>query len=124
MRPSPMSRGYRRNRTVGFSGSIARMDAFFIQETTDLFIPTEFTRGPWNMSAQHGAPPAALLGRALDRDPQKQIAHIAFDILKPVPVAPLTVKTNIVKPGKRVELVEAALISDGHPVMRAKAWRI
>jgi hypothetical protein len=100
------------------------MDSFFVRESNDLFLPTEWTRGPWDMRFQHGGPPAALLGYALDRDSDKQIAQISFDILKPVPVAPLTVKSNVVRPGKRVELVEAALISEGHPVMRAKAWRI
>jgi len=100
------------------------MDSFFVRESSDLFIPTEWTRGPWDLRAQHGGPPAALLGDALDRDADKQVVHISFDILKPVPVAPLTLKTNVVRPGKRVELVEAALISDGHPVMRATAWRI
>ena len=100
------------------------MSAFFVQESSDRFVPTEFTRGPWDMTKQHGAPPAALLGRALDKEAGKQIAEISFDILKPVPVSPLTVKTDVVRPGKRVELVEAALLSDGQPVMRAKAWRI
>ena len=100
------------------------MDSFFIKESNDLFIPTEFSRGPWDMRFQHGGPPAALLGRAVDRDDDKQVAQISLDILRPVPVSPLTVKTNVVRPGKRVELIEAALISDGHPVMRAKAWRV
>ena len=107
-----------------FSDSITRMDSFFIKESNDLFIPTEFSRGPWDMRFQHGGPPAALLGRAVDRDDDKQVAQISLDILRPVPVTPLTVKTNVVRPGKRVELIEAALISEGHPVMRAKAWRV
>ncbi|MGH2754241.1 MAG: thioesterase family protein [Actinomycetota bacterium] len=100
------------------------MDAFYIQESNDLFVPTEHTRGPWDLGSQHGGPPAALLGRALDRDDDKQVARISFDILKPVPVTPLTLKTKVVRPGKRVDLVEGALLSDGHPVMRASAWRI
>ena len=100
------------------------MDSFFIKESNDLFIPTQFTRGPWDMRFQHGGPPSALLGRAVDRDDGKQVVQISLDILRPIPVSPLTVKTNIVRPGKRVELIEAALISEGHPVMRAKAWRV
>ena len=76
------------------------------------------------MRFQHGGPPAALLARAVDRDPNKLVARVAFDILKPVPLAPLTVTSNVVRPGKRVELVEAALIHEGAPVMRASAWRV
>lgn len=91
-----------------------------------MFLPTDFTIGPWSRDAQHGGPPAALLGRAIEREAgaDKQIVRISFDILKPVPLAPLVVETKVVRPGKRVSLIESSLSADGEVVMRASAWAI
>src|SRR5436853_220799 len=40
-------------------------DAFFHRDG-GRFVPTELTRGPWNADAQHGGPPAALLGTVME----------------------------------------------------------
>lgn len=94
----------------------------------DLVEPTELTRGPWNPDHQHGGPPAALLARALEtagRIPSASIGRLSFDILRPVPLEPLRVSSRVARPGRRVELVEAALMTaGGTELMRASAWRI
>lgn len=93
----------------------------------DRFVATELTRGPWDAEAQHAGPPGALLGRAIEAcepRPDRMVARITFDILRPVPIAPLEVRARVVRPGRSVELVEASLSSDGAEVMRAAAWRI
>ncbi len=99
-------------------------DAFFIPEDESRFISTDWTRGPWDPLFQHGGPPAALLGRAVERvaEPGLRVARIAFDLLRPVPVAPLDLAVEVVRPGKKVNLVEASLASEGKTVMRASAW--
>lgn len=102
-------------------------DAFFIAEDDNRFLSTEWTRGPWSLDAQHGGPPAALLGRALecmDGSDTSRIARIVFDILRPVPIETLSVATETVRPGRNVELIEATLRAGGKDVMRASAWRI
>jgi hypothetical protein len=102
-------------------------DAFYQPDGDDRFISTARTIGPWGPDSQHGGPPSALLGRAIERVNDRddvQVASIRFDILKPIPIAPLSVTARVVRPGKRVELVEASLADDGDEVMRAKAWRI
>ena len=53
-----------------------------------------------------------------------QVARVAFDLFAPVPVAPLVVTTEVVRPGKRVRLVAAELHHSGDVVMRATAWCI
>ncbi len=45
-----------------------------------------------------------------------------FEILRPVPIGPVRVETRVLRPGKRVQLVEASLSSDGLELMRATAW--
>ena len=103
------------------------MDAFFIPLDDDRFESTEHTIGPWNMESQHAGPPSALIGRAIERvgeHPDFHVARITFEILRPVPIAPLTVSARVVRPGRNVELVEASLATDENEVMKARAWRI
>ncbi|MGH2820530.1 MAG: thioesterase family protein [Actinomycetota bacterium] len=101
-------------------------DAFYIAHDHDRFLATEWTRGPWGPDAQHAGPPAALLGRAIERAGSEgmQVARITFEIHKPVPLAMLQVGTEILRRGRRVELVASSLSSEGEEVMRATATRI
>jgi len=90
-------------------------------------VPSELTRGPWDPDAQHAGPPSALVARALERcEPREgmRFGRIAIDILGPVPLAPLTVDARVVRPGRSVELLEAALAGPDGDVMRASAWRV
>jgi hypothetical protein len=101
-------------------------DAFFAPEG-DLFAPSELTRGPWDPEAQHAGPPAALIGRAIERcgDPGgTQVGRVTFEILRPVPIEPLSVTAGVARPGRSVELVEAELSSGGEVLVRATAWRL
>ena len=43
------------------------MALFFESATATSFVATELTRGPWDPGAQHAGPPAALLGREIER---------------------------------------------------------
>ncbi|MGI8408134.1 MAG: thioesterase family protein [Actinomycetota bacterium] len=101
-------------------------DSFYQEDGANRFLPTELTIGPWGPDAQHGGPPSALLGRAieLEHGEGKQVARIVFDILRPVPLQPLLVDTRVVRPGKKVSLVEASLSAGDDVVMRASAWLI
>lgn len=100
--------------------------SFFTPRDENVFVPSDFTIGPWSRDAQHGGPPAALLGRAIERaaGKDKQVVRVVFDILKPVPLRPLTVATSVVRPGKKVALLEASLHADGEVVMRAAGWAL
>ncbi len=101
-------------------------NAFYVPEG-DGYRATELTRGPWDPQSQHAGPPCALLGRELDRagalDPGR-LSRATFEILGPVPIAPLTVTAEVVRPGRSVELVEGTMANEGKPIMRARAWRI
>jgi len=93
----------------------------------DLAVASELTRGPWDPNAQHAGPPSALLARALERcEPREdaRIGRVTVEILAPVPIAPLTVRARVVRPGRSVELLEAALEGPDGEVMRARGWRL
>ena len=102
-------------------------DAFYVRDG-ERFRSTELTRGPWDPDAQHAGPPAALLGRAIERLPSRsgrwQVGRVTFEILRPVPIAPLTVHAEVVRPGRNVEMLTATLAADGDELIRASAWRI
>jgi hypothetical protein len=109
------------------------VDAFYLPATepaadgAERFEATEQTRGPWDPGAQHAGPPAALLGRAIERLPggeELQLARLTFEILGPVPIAAVEVGARIVRPGRRVQLVEATLAVEGEPRMLARGWRL
>lgn len=101
-------------------------DAFFVRDG-DRFVPTEWARGPWAADAQHAGPPSALIGRAIDAlEPagELQLARFTLEILRPIPIAPLVVTASVARPGRRVQLAEAALADERGDVARARAWRI
>ena len=101
-------------------------EAFFFPEG-DAYVPTELTRGPWDPDSQHAGPPAALIGREIERldgEGERQVGRITFEILRPVPIAPLRVEASVARPGRSVELVEASLSDSEGEVIRATAWRL
>ena len=100
--------------------------AFYTREGVR-FVPSESTRGPWDPGAQHAGPPAALLGRAIERCEPRDDMHVGrvtLEILAPVPLAPLETYARVVRPGRSVELLEASLTGPDGEVMRATAWRL
>jgi hypothetical protein len=102
-------------------------EAFYLPQADGTYLPTRATVGPWDPALQHGGPPAALLGRELERVGGRddvRVAHFTLDFLGTVPLAPMTLQTEIVRPGKRVELAVATASVGGRAVLRASAWRI
>ena len=105
-------------------------DAFYLPTTDpDRFVATKHTQGPWAAGLQHGGPPCALITRAVESVPSSlsgpaQLARLTVEILGAVPIAELTVRAALTRPGRSVELVEAELLAGDRPVLRARAWRI
>jgi hypothetical protein len=102
------------------------LESFYVP-AGDTYESTELTRGPWDAGSQHAGPPAALLGRAVERLPAEapmQVGRITFEILRAVPIAPVRVEARIVRPGRRVEMFEATMRSGADELMRARGWRL
>jgi hypothetical protein len=92
----------------------------------ECFIPTEQARGPWNPRALHGGAPAALITAAFERiEPgaELRIGRLSFELLRPIPMAPLTLLTRVVRPGRRVQELAAELLAGDELVARAGALR-
>ena len=101
--------------------------AFYLPLGDDRWTATVHTTGPWDARSQHGGPPAALLGRAIERCAPRDdvlVARLTVEILGPVPVGEVAVRSRVLRPGRSVELVEAVLSAAGRDVARAAAWRV
>ena len=98
------------------------------------FIPTIHTASPWGEAFQHGAPPAALLTHALELGVEEaglaagqgRFTRVTTDILGAVPLSPLIASARIVRPGRRISLLEATVQdpATGRDVVRGSAWWI
>jgi acyl-coenzyme A thioesterase PaaI-like protein len=87
-------------------------ESIFLPAGEGRYTPTEYARGPWDPGAQHGGAPATLIAGAFERmQPGGELpfARLSFSFLRPVPLAPLTLSTRIVRPGRRVQELEAQL---------------
>lgn len=110
-------------------------ESFYEPRGDGEFLATELTRGPWDPRHQHAGPPAALVGRAIERlgtgriggpdGPAAQVGRITYEVLRPVPIGPVHLTAEVVRPGRRVEMAAATLSDgDGEALMRARAWRL
>ena len=93
------------------------------------YVPDPVCTGPWDPGAMHGGPIAALLGRLLaDHDAGEGewfLSRLTVELVRPVPLKPVTVQLEIRRPGKRVQLVDAVVHDpDGVEVVVARGLRI
>jgi hypothetical protein len=103
------------------------MESFYLPLTAERFAATPATVGPWDPKLQHGSPPVALLGRALERAGHRQdarLAQLSFQFFGPVPVAELRVETEEVRGGARIEHWRARLVVGERTAVEASAWRV
>lgn len=83
--------------------------------------------GPWDRRMQHGSAPSALVTWAAERIPTPvpmHIARVTIDLMRPVPVAPLTIATEVLREGRKIQLCEVKLLADGVQVVGATVLKI
>lgn len=103
-------------------------DPLFVPEGGN-WLPTGSSRGPWDEGSLHGGPIAALVVRALEAleaPGPMRLARLTVELLRPVPLEPLSLDARVVRPGRKVGMLEAEvrLASDGTLLALARAQRI
>ncbi|MCU1461519.1 MAG: hypothetical protein JWO37_1594 [Acidimicrobiales bacterium] len=104
-------------------------DAVF-EPDGDWFVPTGLARGPWDPNQMHGGGPAALLARAVERavvieGEDVAVVRLTVELLRPVTLGPISVTTDVLRPGKRVQLVGARIVDrDGVEAARVTGLRV
>jgi Acyl-CoA thioesterase C-terminal domain/Acyl-CoA thioesterase N-terminal domain len=83
--------------------------------------------GPWAAGMQHGSAPAALAVWAAEAIPTPEpmgIARVTIDLMRPVPVAPLTLKTEILREGRKIQLCAVRLLAEDIVVVAATILKV
>ena len=94
------------------------------------FSPTDDTRSNWGPELQHGSPPLALLTKLIEEQAagsDLRIGRLNLDILGAIPVQPLLAHAWVERPGSRIRMIVAELLTErdgGEPraVARVSAW--
>jgi len=77
------------------------MDAIFRVDGNRVLTSPD-AAGPWDPGMQHGSAPASLVVWAAEAIPTPvpmRIARVTIDLMRPVPVAPLTLETEVLREG-------------------------
>jgi len=83
--------------------------------------------GPWHPQMQHGSAPAALVVWAAEALPvpmPMRVARVTVDLMRPVPVAPLVIETEVLREGRKIQLCGVKLLADGVAVVSATVLKI
>ncbi|MGN6312047.1 MAG: thioesterase family protein [Xanthobacteraceae bacterium] len=83
--------------------------------------------GPWSPDMQHGSAPSGLVTWAAEAMPTPvpmQIARLTIDLMRPVPLAPLAIETEVLRQGRKIQLCEVRLKANDVLVVRATVLKI
>ena len=92
------------------------------------FAPTEHVGGAWNLDEQHVAPSMGLLCHLVERDHAERreqaldVTRLSYDILGTLTMDPVELDVRVVRPGRTIELVEAAISQGGRTAVTLRAW--
>lgn len=98
-------------------------EAFFSLVGVDM-IPAPHARGPWAAGMLHGRLLGGLLARAIELDHAEEGLHFArltVDLYRNSPLIPLRVRTDRVRDGRRIRVVDAFVTGENGAVARASA---
>ena len=102
------------------------MDAIFRVDGNDV-VTSPYAAGPWDPGMQHGSPPASLVVWAAERiatPVPMRIARVTVDLMRPVPVAPLAIQSEVVREGRKIQLCAVRLLAKGVVVVSATVLKI
>ena len=102
------------------------MEAIFRVDGSNV-VTSPFAAGPWDPSMQHGSPPAALVVWAAERISTAvpmRVARVTVDLMRPVPVAPLTIESEVLREGRKIQLCAVRLLAGGVVVVGATVLKI
>ena len=91
------------------------------------FVPTEHARGPWKPEHVHGGPVAALVAHCVEQlvgDAGWQLARHTVDLFRRVPVEALDVSVEVVRAGRRIQVIEGTVSANGLTLGRSSSLLI
>ncbi|MFZ5533250.1 MAG: thioesterase family protein [Pseudomonadota bacterium] len=101
--------------------------ALFVADEQGRYHPTRYAVGPWDPRLLHGGATGGLVAHVLeaaDPAPALQFVRLCIDLLRPVPLAPLTATARVVRSGARLCVMEAELRHEDKIVVKAQALKL
>jgi hypothetical protein len=99
-------------------------EAIFVRDG-ESFRATDLALGPWAPGALHGGAPAALIVHEMARrlaGSGLSLARLTVEFVRPVPQPGLALAIEVVRPGRRVTVLDATVTAEGiGEVCRARA---
>jgi len=86
------------------------------------YLPTTSAASPWGPITLHGGAPAGLMASVMEQQfpaERMQLVRFTVDLFRPVPMAPLEVRSSIIRDGKRIKLLTASLYHEGEEICRS-----
>ena len=102
------------------------MEAIFRVDGANV-VTSPHAAGPWDPNMQHGGAPSSLAVWAAEQVPTAapmQIARATIDLMRPVPVAPLTIETEVLREGRKIQLCAVRLYANGVLTVGATVLKI
>lgn len=97
----------------------------FVALENNAYRATTLTRGPWHPEHQHAGPPIALVAREIERAAAAldltHIARLTANLLRPIPIAELTLEVQTDYAGRNAAHFSAQLNAGGKEVARFTA---
>ena len=102
------------------------MDAIFRVEGTRV-TPSPYAAGPWDPTMQHGSAPSSLVAWAAEAIPTPapmRVARLTIDLMRPVPLTPLSIETEVLREGRKIQLSEVRLRAGDTLVVQGTVLKI
>lgn len=93
----------------------------------DDFVPTVLATGPWDPRLQGGVTINALIAHLVEVYPcpaEMVIARLVIDIMKPTRMDAIQTRIEVLREGKRLQLLQIEVLQDGVATVRATALRV
>ena len=94
----------------------------FFRREGESFVPNDICRGPWDRESLHGRVVAGLMAFDIERrwlEPGFHPARLTVDLYRMPPFAPVQVRSEVVRDGRRIRIVDAEFTSGGVSIGRA-----
>ncbi|OTG81084.1 thioesterase family protein [Acinetobacter sp. ANC 4648] len=85
------------------------------------------TQGAWNPNEQHMSPATGVICVELEKfEPREnmRIGRISFDIFGLIALGEIEITTQVIRPGKTIELIESIMTGQGKTLVVARTWRM
>ncbi len=104
-------------------------DSFFTVTPTldgDVFVGTDFARGPWDEHACHAGPPTGMLARASERlVPGQRLTRLWVELGKTIPMPGFRIIGEVTRTGRATSSTSLTIVDlDGNPRVHARGSHI